>query len=116
MNRDKQEIQERLWRAVEAGDYRAIRTTIMNGADIDARDEQGRTAFQIATQRGDSEAAWILLAARELKFNMQLGMKPEEIFPPAAEEKAPQRRPITDARKGKGLLGKGKLRLGKKSA
>jgi hypothetical protein len=75
----RQEVQEKLWRCVESGNYKGIRQAIMSGADVDAKDEQGRTAFQIATQRADTEAAWIILAARDLKFKVALGLDLEDI-------------------------------------
>jgi ankyrin repeat protein len=49
--------------AAEAGDIERVRALATNKAQIDARDERGRTALLIATQRNDIEMARILIAA-----------------------------------------------------
>lgn len=75
----KAELQEKLWEAAKAGDCGIIRNLVMKGADIDMKDKFGRTAFNMATQYGHSNAAMTILAAKELKYMMDLGIEPEEI-------------------------------------
>lgn len=78
-------LQEELWTAAKDGDCGAIRRLVMKGVDIEAKDRLGRTAFNIATQYGHSNAAMTILAAKELKFMMELGLDPEEIGKAAKE-------------------------------
>lgn len=78
-------LQEKLWAAAEQGDCGAIRRLVMKGVDIEAKDKLGRTAFNIATQYGHSNAAMTILAAKELKYIMALGFEPEEIGKAAKE-------------------------------
>lgn len=72
-------MQERLWAAAKQGDCGIIRQLVMKGVDIEAKDRLGRTAFNIATQYGHSNAAMTILAAKELKYMMELGLEPKEI-------------------------------------
>ena len=64
----KDPIQKQLWQAAEKGDCGQIRIAIVNGADIDARDDQGRTARNIASQYGHVEALKTLTAAKQMMF------------------------------------------------
>jgi ankyrin repeat protein len=73
-------IQEKLWHAAQTDDCAAIRALVLNGADLDARDELGRTALNIATQYGNAEAATTILAAKELNYMVKLGVTPEEML------------------------------------
>ena len=77
---DKQAMQQNLWAAAAAGDCAAIRMLAMGGVDIDARNDEGFTAFNIATMKGHTDAAMTILAAREFKYARQLGMTAEEYF------------------------------------
>ncbi len=58
--------QVRLWRAAERGDCSEIRRALVCGANPDARDEDGRTAINIASQAGFPEAVRTLLAGRQM--------------------------------------------------
>lgn len=69
-----------LWRAALDGDCYAIRVLVMEGADLEARDSQGRTAINIATQYDRKEALKTLLAAREMKRMAMLGDLPDTSF------------------------------------
>lgn len=72
---------ERLLRmAAKAGDCGAIRRLVMQGADLDARDDGGRTALNIATQYNRTDAIKTLLAAREMRRMAALGELPETGF------------------------------------
>lgn len=66
--------QERLWQAAAAGDKAAIRGLVFDNVDFDARDDEDRTAFNIATQAGHADAARTILAAKEMKAMMALGL------------------------------------------
>jgi ankyrin repeat protein len=66
--------QEKLWRAAASGDMAAIRGLVFENVDFDARDDEDRTAFNIATQAGHAEAARTLLAAKEMRSMMALGL------------------------------------------
>lgn len=74
------QTQTRLWIAAFKGDLAAIRMAVMNGADIDARDHEGRTAINIASQYGQVEALKTLLAAKEMKRMAALGQLPDTGF------------------------------------
>lgn len=64
----KDPVQKALWEASKSGDCAVIRLSIVNGADIDARDEQGRTAMNIATQYGHIDAMKTLTAAKHMMY------------------------------------------------
>lgn len=66
--------QDKLWRAAASGDMGAIRGLVFENVDFDARDDEDRTAFNIATQKGHAEAARTILAAKEMKAMMALGL------------------------------------------
>ncbi|PZQ47716.1 MAG: hypothetical protein DI551_02840 [Micavibrio aeruginosavorus] len=69
-----------LWMAAKEGDCYAIRLLVMDGADLDARDPQGRTAVNIATQYNRKEALKTLLAAKEMRTMAKLGELPQTSF------------------------------------
>ncbi|MFA5593598.1 MAG: ankyrin repeat domain-containing protein [Micavibrio sp.] len=73
-------LEARLHRAAEAGDSPAIRLLVMEGADLDARDAQGRTALNIATQHNHTQAIKTLLAAREMRRMAAHGELPDTGF------------------------------------
>jgi ankyrin repeat protein len=77
---DTKTMHETLWRAAAKGDCATIRMLAVNGVDIDAPNDEGFTAFNIATQNGHHEAATTILAAREMAYARQLGETPEEFF------------------------------------
>jgi hypothetical protein len=69
-----------LWKAAALGDCYKIRLLVMEGVDIEARDEQGRTALNIATQYKRNEAVKTLLAAKEMLRMAKRGDLPESPF------------------------------------
>src|SRR5690606_13622410 len=73
-------MQIALWQAAMAGDCYAIRMLVMEGVDLEARDAQGRTAFNIATQYNQQNALKTLLAAREMKRMAKIGDLPDSNF------------------------------------
>lgn len=86
-NVNQEELQNRLWIAAAAGDCKTIRVLAMSGVDMDARNEDGFTAFNVATQHGHSDAATTILAAREMQFAQNLGEDPAEFYQVKAGEK-----------------------------
>ena len=44
-----------MFSAIRAGDVNALRAAIARGANVNARDEAGRSALQIARERSDAE-------------------------------------------------------------
>lgn len=69
-----------LWMAAKSGDCYAIRLLVMDGVDLEARDSQGRTAVNIATQYNQTEAIKTLMAAKEMRRMSKLGELPETRF------------------------------------
>ena len=69
--------QNRLWDAAKAGDQAAIRRLAYEDVDFDARDDEDRTAFNIATQYGQHKAAQTILAARQMKAMQRMGLVSE---------------------------------------
>ena len=74
---DQKDLQKMLYAAAAAGDSGMVRKLAMAGADLDARNEDGFTAFNIATMKGHTETAKTILAAREFKYTQALGMSAE---------------------------------------
>ena len=72
--------QHRFWLAASNGDCETIRLLAMKGVDIEARNSEGYTAFNLATKNGHSKAAWTLLAAKEMQFARRLGVDPAEFY------------------------------------
>ena len=52
-----------MFRAVRSGDIPALRAAIARGVNVNAKDERGRTALQIARERADVETIKVLEAA-----------------------------------------------------
>lgn len=75
------QIQEALWAAAKAGDKEKIRMLVVAGADVEAEDDLGRTAVNIASQYGQAEAYRTLLAAREMQQLMRAGLVPNTNMP-----------------------------------
>lgn len=70
--------QNRLFAAAKAGDQAAIRRLVYDDIDFDARDDEDRTAFNIATQYGHHKAAQTILAARQMKAMQEIGLTSPE--------------------------------------
>ncbi|MGZ9097385.1 MAG: ankyrin repeat domain-containing protein [Micavibrio sp.] len=66
--------QDRLFKAAAKGDKATIRALVFDDIDFDARDEEGRTAFNIATQFRHSDTAQTILAAKQMKTMQNLGL------------------------------------------
>ncbi len=72
---------ERMLRAAaKDGNCAVIRRLVMAGVDLDARDDGGRTALNIATQYNRTQAIKTLLAAREMRRMAALGELPKTAF------------------------------------
>lgn len=69
-----------LWSAAQKGDCYALRVLVMDGVDLDARDKQGRTALNIATQYNQKQAIKTLMAAKEMQRMAKLGDLPNSVF------------------------------------
>ncbi len=72
--------QTALWNAAQKGDCYALRVLVMDGVDLDARDKQGRTALNIATQYNQKQAIKTLMAAKEMQRMAKLGDLPNSVF------------------------------------
>lgn len=57
------ESDQALFKALLAGDLRELRAAIARGANVNARDERGRGALQVARERGDADSVRALEAA-----------------------------------------------------
>jgi hypothetical protein len=77
---------ERLWRAAMTGDSATIRILAMKGIDLDARNKDNCTAFELAQRYNHPSTAKAILAAREFQFLRKIGIELERIgnFNPAA--------------------------------
>lgn len=73
MKNDQSMLQQKLWAAAARGDSGAVRVLVMNGVDIDARNEDGFTAYSLATQHGHLNTALTILAARNMAYEAKLG-------------------------------------------
>ena len=69
-----QSAQARLFAAAKTGDKAAIRALVFEDIDFGARDEEGRTAFNIATQHNKIDAAQTILAAKQTKDLQNMGL------------------------------------------
>jgi ankyrin repeat protein len=58
-------LQKMLWSAAAAGDCAMVRKLAMAGVDFDARDEDGFSAFNIATMKGRVQTARTILAVKD---------------------------------------------------
>lgn len=69
-----------LWTAARTGDCYTIRMLVMKGVDLEARDLDGRTAINLATQYNQHDALKTLLAGREMKRMAAMGDLPDSGF------------------------------------
>lgn len=78
MNATEQDkLQALLWNAAAMGDSGMVRRLAMAGVDMEARNDEGFTAFNIATMRGHADTARTILAVREFRYTQALGMSAE---------------------------------------
>ena len=80
--------QDKLFAAARCGDNATIRQLAFSDVDFGARDEKGRTPFNLATQYGHADTAKTILAAKEMKYMQQLGLVGEGSVAPAYEDDA----------------------------
>ena len=86
--------QTQLWTAAQNGDMAQLRMAILNGADLELRDDQERTAMNIASQYGQTEVMKTLLAAKEMNRFEAAGIP---LFP--EDEAAAASKNSTDTKK-----------------
>ncbi|HEY8191894.1 MAG TPA: ankyrin repeat domain-containing protein [Alphaproteobacteria bacterium] len=65
-------LQEKLWAAAARGDSATIRVLVMEGVNVHARNIEGFTAYNLATQNGHYNTALTILAARNMAFSDRL--------------------------------------------
>lgn len=78
--------QDQWFAAAAKGNIGAIRAMIVRGMDIDLRDSEERTAFDIAAQNSDTDLMTAILAGRKMRRLQQWGIDP---FAPAVPEGLP---------------------------
>jgi ankyrin repeat protein len=66
-------MQKKLWEAASKGDSAMIRILAMGGVDLDAPNDEGFTAFSLATRNNHADAAMTILAAREMQYLRSIG-------------------------------------------
>ena len=64
-----------LWEAAAAGDNATVRILAMNGVDLDARNDDDCTAFNLATRYNHPDTAKTILAAREFQYLQKVGIE-----------------------------------------
>lgn len=64
------------FRAAATGDTATMRDLIVRGIDIEMRDADERTALNIASQYGHTDAMTTILAARQMQFLKSIGIDP----------------------------------------
>jgi ankyrin repeat protein len=69
------ELTNRLWQAAAAGDTTTIRMLAQHGVDLDAPDEDGLSAFDIATLHDCGPTARAIQAGREFQYLQKVGME-----------------------------------------
>jgi hypothetical protein len=85
-----------LWfQAVAVGDTPTMRDLIVRGIDVGMRDDQERTAMNIASQYGHTDAMTTILAARQMNFLKSIGIDPFAL--PVIEEQGRQDQSVGQA-------------------
>ena len=69
-------LQQKLWDAASRGDNAMVRILAASGVDLNARNEDGFTAYNLATQKGHFNTALVILAARDMAYEAKLGFAP----------------------------------------
>jgi hypothetical protein len=64
------------FQAAADGDLATVRTMIVDGFDVDCRDDQDRTAFQVAAQNMKTDVMTTILAARQMSYLRRMGVDP----------------------------------------
>ena len=73
-------LQDNLWKAAKEGRTTEVRKLVVAGADVGMRDDQGRTAMNIASQYGHAETYRTLMAAREMQSMIHAGLPAEQVM------------------------------------
>ncbi len=81
------DLNEQLREAARNGDCGKIRLLVMTGAEVDAQDAEGWTAFNIATSTGQHQAATTLLAARQISYIRKLGVDAQDFYEAPAKRR-----------------------------
>lgn len=83
-------VSDNWFKAAHAGDIATIRMMIVEGFDVDMRDDMERTAFQIAAQQSNVDVMTAILAGRKMRRLQALGMDPftpeKPVFLPESAE------------------------------
>lgn len=79
--------QQKLWEAAIKGDSLMIRILATQGVDLDAPNEDGLTAFMLATQHSHADAVMTILAAREAQYMKKIGAVLGGVADQAAQQK-----------------------------
>ena len=83
---DRANLQNDLWRAAREGRTTEVRKLVVAGADVTLRDDQGRTALNIASQYGHAETYRTLMAAREMQNMIHAGLPMDQVMDSLREE------------------------------
>lgn len=82
----RNKLQEELWLAAKEGRTTVVRKLVVEGADVNERDDQGRTAMNIASQYGHADTYRTLMAAREMQSMIHAGLPMEQVMGSLREE------------------------------
>ncbi len=69
-------VSDNWFKAAHAGDIATIRMMIVEGVDVDMRDDMERTAFHIAAQQSNTDIMTAILAGRKMRRLQALGLDP----------------------------------------
>lgn len=85
------EISNVWFNAAETGDIATIRALIVQGIDIDMRDQQERTALNIASQKSHTDVMTTILAARQMNYLKKIGLDPFAVAATVGDEQVGKR-------------------------